>query len=502
MKVSQLSAGATIVLYEAGNVPARYTLVQLNYYSQNNDGVALLWRDNCLSTTVQWNSSAVVADSLMYQSSNLDNYLVNTWYPTLPASTQSLLTDVYYPMSYGNGPSSYGISVPRCVATVSNAEIGGSVTSGYFGTELESYRYDISASYWTREPSRGSTYIRCVWYDSSMGSMFASNTQTTSIGVRPTVGVKQNDIDATWNENLQAYTLSLPVNNVAPSTLYLSGTSGNHITDSQVFTSYQLTWPAATGNVTGYYVERSGSDGTTRIFGPYTTCEAYADAPNQGYMTYTYSLYTEFDGVANMVKTPVSCKVSSKNSKIWAYTPRYPGTGWSPNWYLATPKYYNGSSWQTCPEGVFCYTDSGKIRVYGSEISYDSWVEPVGTGFKENESGWWESQNKSHDSVSLCKIYIIGDGKTPVYIDYINSGENGYDYGLISALDTEFTGSETKTAATIYSGYDTTSSKAIRVLALGILPARTHYLYALYRKDGSVTDSTTNDSLQFRVRFG
>lgn len=500
MKVSQLNVGVNIALLENGNAYGYYTLVQKNYCPLHNTdtSIALLWRTSSVGTT-QWAVQTTNADSTTYQSSLLDYYINTTWYSTLPQTTRDVLTSFWVPTGYGNNPG-IATAVIRNASTVSAEELGYS-DSGYYGDTLAYNFIATTSNFWTREPVHESNM---AYYFLFYANAYERSPSVVTIqyNVLPTVGVAQDEIEATWSSTLNAYTLSKPINNVAPETLSLSGTSGNHITDSQVFTSYQLTWPAATGNVTGYYVERSGSDGTTRIFGPYTTCEAYADAPNQGYMTYTYSLYTEFDGVTNMVKTPVSCKVSSKNSKIWAYTPRYPGTGWSPNWYLATPKYYNGSSWQTCTDGVFCYTDSGKIRVYGSEISYDSWVEPVGTDFKENESGWWESQNKDDNTVSLCKIYIVGDGKTPVYIDYINSGENGYDYGLISALDTEFTGSETKTAATIYSGYDTTSSTAIRVLALGILPARTHYLYALYRKDSSVTDSATNDSLQFRVRFG
>jgi hypothetical protein len=115
--------------------------------------------------------------------------------------------------------------------------------------------------------------------------------------------------------------------------------------------------------------------------------------------------------------------------------------------------YFNGLSWQSI--SPLCYTSSGwvkptvwqyinsgwtKIWPLTAECSYTvESISGVQYGFTLNSAGYYESTNHTHNSFALCKIKIISDGINNTYIDYIHYGESGYDYGIISALDTTLT---------------------------------------------------------------
>lgn len=86
-----------------------------------------------------------------------------------------------------------------------------------------------------------------------------------------------------------------------------------------------------------------------------------------------------------------------------------------------------------------------------------------------------------------------------MYVDYINHGENGWDYGLISKLDTILSEADLNDSTNIHSSFETASSDTVKTLDYGVLSAGEHFIYAKYIKDSS--GSTGNDSLQFKVRF-
>lgn len=61
-------------------------------------------------------------------------------------------------------------------------------------------------------------------------------------------------------------------------------------------------------------------------------------------------------------------------------------------------------------------------------------------GFRLAEDGWYESLNsfqQGTNTFSLCKIYFNVEEETNVIFDVYNNGEQSYDFGYLSKLDTE-----------------------------------------------------------------
>lgn len=125
-------------------------------------------------------------------------------------------------------------------------------------------------------------------------------------------------------------------------------------------------------------------------------------------------------------------------------------------------------------------------------------IEDVTYGFELNEDGYYESTNKNiSDSFAYCKININNMMGLPVYIDCISYGENNYDYGLFSAVNSDL--SKNTSDGLYLHSFKGLSSPAVQTLeyldAIGDC-----YITVKYRKDGS--GNNNKDTLQFKVRFG
>lgn len=108
--------------------------------------------------------------------------------------------------------------------------------------------------------------------------------------------------------------------------------------------------------------------------------------------------------------------------------------------------------------------------------------------FNLNAAGYYESNNKNrHGTGAMCKVNIFNPLKKNIYIDYIQTSENGYDYGIIYALNS---------TSTIHTSLQYVNAETEKSILYG------NYIegdiYILYRKDNST--SSGNDSLQFKVR--
>ena len=146
-------------------------------------------------------------------------------------------------------------------------------------------------------------------------------------------------------------------------------------------------------------------------------------------------------------------------------------------------------------------TDTLNISiVLTPQVSYV--VEPltgVTYGFVLNANGYYESQNKGvNSSYSLCKVSIISDGNTTLYVDCINYAESNYDYGILSALNTTLSSSSTADS-TYFTSFKGKQSASIQTVNYGIIPLGEHFIYIKYIKDSSV--NSNNDSLQFKIRL-
>ena len=125
-------------------------------------------------------------------------------------------------------------------------------------------------------------------------------------------------------------------------------------------------------------------------------------------------------------------------------------------------------------------------------------VEAFGTGygFSINSNGYYESTNKGQDnSWSLCKVRISAEAATTLTIQYINSGENGWDFGLFSNLNVELADNRDVDTTGVYKSCKNESSTDVKTLTYDI-PAGNNFITIKFRKDGSTHQG--NDSLQFR----
>ena len=118
--------------------------------------------------------------------------------------------------------------------------------------------------------------------------------------------------------------------------------------------------------------------------------------------------------------------------------------------------------------------------------------------FALNSNDYYESTNKGiNNSCALCKLNINAPLDCTMYLDCINYGENTYDYGILSKLDS-ILGNNSDPDNIYYKSFKDSSSSNIVTVTYDI-PAGEHFIYIKYIKDGS--QHSNNDSLQFKVRF-
>lgn len=120
--------------------------------------------------------------------------------------------------------------------------------------------------------------------------------------------------------------------------------------------------------------------------------------------------------------------------------------------------------------------------------------------FNLNSNNYYESNNKGvQSSYALAKITFTAEKNDSVFaLDCISYGESGYDYGILSNLDTTLSSSNSVdgSSSIYYNFYGKSSSNVVRITYTGI-SAGEHFIYAKYRKDGS--SDVGNDSFQFKV---
>lgn len=120
-------------------------------------------------------------------------------------------------------------------------------------------------------------------------------------------------------------------------------------------------------------------------------------------------------------------------------------------------------------------------------------------GFELNSEGYYVSKNYHiRNSAALCKVVFNVPYETQVRLDCINSGENNYDYGIISQIDKTLTTDNTVDGSTKVLKRFTVSSTNVQAVTLTV-PAGEHFIYIKYRKDSS--NDHDNDTLQFKVNL-
>lgn len=153
-----------------------------------------------------------------------------------------------------------------------------------------------------------------------------------------------------------------------------------------------------------------------------------------------------------------------------------------------------------CNGITFTSTFNVYIFISRPSASYEvTTVEGVTYGFELNNNDYYESTNKGvSSSYALAKINIDAPSYR-LYLDCINSGESGCDFGILSNLDTTLTSSKNVDSSNVFKSFKSSSSTNVQTVDYGVIPLGQHYIYVKYRKDGS--SDSGNDSLQFQVRL-
>lgn len=129
-------------------------------------------------------------------------------------------------------------------------------------------------------------------------------------------------------------------------------------------------------------------------------------------------------------------------------------------------------------------------------------VENYGTyGFYLNGNGYYESNNKGKSSSFAYATVTFVPQSDSVTFECINSGESGYDYGIISQLNqvlAKSTSGDTSTTLVKKSFKDLSSLNPVDVVYDGLTVGETYTITVKFRKDANGDQG--NDSFQFRVK--
>lgn len=114
-------------------------------------------------------------------------------------------------------------------------------------------------------------------------------------------------------------------------------------------------------------------------------------------------------------------------------------------------------------------------------------------------TGYYVSGNKGkNNSCALCKVTFNTQGKH-LYLDCISYGENNYDFGILSNVDTTLGTTYTVDSTNVFKSFKGLSSASVQTVDYGEIAAGEHFIYVKYRKDSG--SNSGNDTLQFKVRF-
>lgn len=334
-EVSSLNEGDKIIITE-GSSNASYTLVHHSY----NSGKALIFRDDSIGTC-KWRYSKPSSSSAnSYIDSTLDQYFINTWYPTLPAETTQFLQTITYPVRSSASSGSSATTIDRKACTLSAAEsgLGGNSAYGTPWNYTNTLVYSGSSNYWTREPTGGmAEYAQSI---SNSGGLYNSSV-TYNLAMRPTLGVLEEQL-VRYSDSDGGYIFCTKC--TAPSTLYINGSATN-VTKLNKEASLTLSWSAGTAGynapISGYAVWYSTSaNGTYELYGTTTGTSMTVVAPDKMRQVYYFKVQTLAPADADYCNSELSSTYRSAATKEGNVS-YYDGT----KWILAAVKYYNGSKW-------------------------------------------------------------------------------------------------------------------------------------------------------------
>lgn len=353
-QIGSLPEGSKIIIDEADGVQGVYSIVHHGY----NEGLCLLWRDNCVATTSAFNQNedTFLADNY----GKLDAYLNSTFYNTLPEETKPYIVPAIYPTL---DKRLYGTitNIERYVCTPSVREI--KETTGaeeWHGVPFD-YLDTVACNeiYWTRSVDTSSAGY--AYRISDTGESYTYGRDYAS-GVRPCFCVLETQLVVLSDDDTH-YILASVLD--APTKVMLDGIETDKI-EQQRNLSLELSWSTVLSDfITGYEVWMCNvADGTYEYIGSTTIGEdgiiptsLIVHSGDKGFAEYYYKV--------KAITTPETDYLDSSLSDVYRLiaTKRtnihyYDGV----RWLLASIKYYNGSNWE----------DTNGVKYYDGT----QWISP------------------------------------------------------------------------------------------------------------------------------
>ena len=151
-------------------------------------------------------------------------------------------------------------------------------------------------------------------------------------------------------------------------------------------------------------------------------------------------------------------------------------------------------------EMSFDFTSNFKVVEEITEAYEVVAVENASYGFQLNSNGYYYSKNKGvSNSYAICQVNIKNKNGKKVYFDCINSGENNYDFGILSKVNTALSLSSSEDSNSSYfksfKGQSSTNVQTVEYTDA----VDGCFIQVKYIKDSSGDQG--NDTLQFKVRF-
>lgn len=168
-----------------------------------------------------------------------------------------------------------------------------------------------------------------------------------------------------------------------------------------------------------------------------------------------------------------------------------------------------------CSDNANAYPDGGIVDGYfykklplqvsgnqggaGGLVSYNvSNVEGAEYGFVLS-GNYYVSQNKGDSSsAALCRVDFNTTTPVKVKVYCISYGENNYDFGILSNLNTMLTTSSSVDSTGVYKSFKGLSSSSEQLVTYD-LPSGKSFISIKYRKDNS--GNSNDDTLKFRIEI-
>ncbi len=139
-------------------------------------------------------------------------------------------------------------------------------------------------------------------------------------------------------------------------------------------------------------------------------------------------------------------------------------------------------------------TETGTLHVYST---YGATDDSTVKFFAKTSDGYYTSQNAGiANSFAYGRLDFSFTSQTTVKLKCISYGENNFDYGIVSTLDSDLLWSRTADTSGVLHSFKGESSSSVQTLTLTV-PSGSHYITFKYIKDAS--NDSNDDTFKIRA---